>query len=145
MDDAVKSQLTEFARRQAGTRLGRTLGELSRSDHDRVTFWPGSAVVAHYAAERLDDPGNDEAVCIFAAERFALMRAAIGYVLHEDSDPQAGSWLVLNDAVVYPPRQRRYPVGFLGIALRPTEAALWTPTQPGSVARRGVSGHKLAV
>jgi len=145
MNDVVKNQLSRYARTQAGTRLGRTLGALTRSDKDRLDYWSGSAVFPHTTVERMDIPGSDERVVIAAAERFAEMRAAIGFLLVEDADrPQAGAWLVLNGAVIDPARNRRTALGFLGVALAPGEVARWTPTQPSAVAERDVHRQRVA-
>jgi hypothetical protein len=132
----IKAQLKDYALSQSGTRVGRTLGGLLKSDRDRLEFWPGSAVLRHRAVEGLYS-GDDEATAIFAAERYAEMRAAIGFLLVEGDGPRAGAWMVLNAAVIDP--AGRDALGFYGIALRHTERALWTPTQRSAVAERGVA------
>jgi hypothetical protein len=141
MDDAVKTQLTEYARSQAGTRIGRTLGALTRSDRDRLDFWTGPAV-AHGLVEAMDRPGQEEGVVIAATARFGELRAAIGFVLSEGVPATTGAWLVLNGgAIIDPARSRRTLLGCLGVALTPGEVARWTPSQPSRVAERDV--HRL--
>jgi len=143
MSDAVKTELMEYAKSQAGTRLGRTLGALTRSDRDRLTYWSGSLVVPHAVIERMDIPGSDEAVVISAAGRFAELRACIGFVVCENAQPTASAWLVLNGAVIDPARSRRTLLGCYGVELRASEAANWTPTQPSAVAERDSSRHRV--
>jgi len=87
MSDAVKTELMTYAQSQADSRTGRTLASLTRSDRSRLHYWPGLAVFPHATVERMDEPGDLEAVVIAAAERFAEMRACVGFVVCEDSQP----------------------------------------------------------
>jgi hypothetical protein len=138
----VEQQLKDYAISQAGSRVGRTIGDLLKSDRDRIQFWPGSSAVQHVGVQGAY-AGDEELTTMFAAEKYANMRAAIGYVAIEGYPSQAGAWLVLRDCVIDPAGAGRTCLGFLGVELKRTEAALWTPSQRGAVAERGV--HGLAV
>jgi hypothetical protein len=142
MDDAVKHQLTAYAQAQAGSRIGRTLAALTRSDRDRLNFWAGPAV-AHHTVEGMDRPGDEEAAAIAAAGRFGELRAAIGFVLCEGSQPTMSAWVDLNGALIDPARSRRTLLGCLGVALRHTERSNWTPTQRHRVAERDAHRQKV--
>lgn len=140
----VKIELVEYAKSQAGTRLGRTIAALTRSDKDRIEFWPGSAVFPHATVERMDEPGDLEAVVIAAAGRFGELRAAIGFVMCEDAQPTASAWLVLNGVVIDPARNRRALLGCYGVELRESERSNWTPSQPSAVAERDAHRQRVA-
>jgi hypothetical protein len=138
----VEQQLIDYAATQASSRLGRTIGALLRSDRDRLQFWDGSSTVQHFAVQSAYN-GDEELTVMYAAERYVNMRACIGFVAIDGYPTQAGAWLTLNDSVIDPAGRGRDALGFYGVQLKATEAALWTPTHRDQVAVRGV--HGLAV
>jgi hypothetical protein len=67
------------------------------------------------------------------------MRACIGFVVVAEYGPMSGAWLTLNGSVIDPAGKGRDALGFFGVELKRTEAALWTSTQRHAVAEGGVS------
>jgi hypothetical protein len=141
----VELELREYAKAHAGSRAGRTIGALRRTDRDRLPqFWDGSAVVDRQAIQNLYD-GDEEKTVFFAVERFHELRAAIGFVMVEGYGPMSAAWLVVNGAAVIDvARNGRDLTGLLGLELRTVEASLWTPTNRAEVANvRGVAGFTV--
>lgn len=138
----VELELREYAKTQAGTRVGRTIGALLRTDRDRLTYWDGSAAVQHLVVQGTYS-GDEELCVMFAVDRYLHMRACIGFVMVADYGPMSGAWLTLNGSVIDPAGKGRDALGYYGVELKRTEAALWTPAQRHAVAERDVS--RLAV
>jgi hypothetical protein len=138
----VETELREFAESRSLSRVGKTIAALMRSDSARLQFWDGSSTVQHVAVQNTYN--GDEETCVFyAAERYAAMRACVGYVAIEGHPIQSGAWLTLNGAVIDPAGAGRDCAGFLGVELGTVEASLWTPTQRHAVAESRVSGFAL--
>jgi hypothetical protein len=142
--ETVEQELREYAKTQGGTRIAKTIAALRRSDRDRVPqFWPGSAAVQHVGVWNAYK-GDEELTAMFSAEKYAAMRAVLGWVAIDGYPMQAGAWLVLNGSVVDPAGAGRDCLGFLGLELRAVEAARWTPTNRAEVANtREVGGFRL--
>jgi hypothetical protein len=138
----VEQELIDYASSRANSRLGQTIGALLRSDRDRLQFWDGSSTVQHFAVQSAYN-GDEELTVMYAAERYANMRACIGYVMVEGHGPIPGAWLTLNGSVIDPAGKGRDALGFFGVELGHVERSNWTPTQRHAVAERGVS--RLAV
>lgn len=139
---AVEAALRRHFEREAHSQLGVTLRTLTRSDAARVTFWDGSLTVDNFHVQRKHVEGEAERVVIEAAQLDATLTPCIGYVLSDSQHrPEASAWLLDQDGnVIDPSRRLRDVLGYFGIALRATEAANWTPTQPHAVAEGNVSG-----
>jgi hypothetical protein len=142
LSPSVEQQLIDYASSRAHSRVGRTIGALLRSDRDRLQFWDGGSAVQHLAVQGTYS-GDEELCVMFAAERYANMRACIGYVMVDGYGPMPGAWLTLNGSVIDPAGKGRNALGFYGVELGHVERANWTPTQRHAVAERGVS--RLAV
>lgn len=142
---SVTAALIRHYHREFSSQLGVTLRALQRSDRDRLTFWDGSLIVDNFDVQRRYFTGADQQVVIEAAQRDAKLTPCIGYLYVPDSRPVEGAWLLTADGhIVDPARGLRQVEGFFGIALTPGERSRWTPTQPGAVAERAVSRHKIA-
>lgn len=144
---AVEAALRRHFEREAHSQLGVTLRALLRSDADRLVCFDRSQVVDDFDVQRRYLVGCDiEQICMEAAQRDAHLLPAVGYVLSDErSRPERGAWLVRDDgAVVDPARSRRPFLGALGVKLRASEAALWTPSHPGAVGERSVAGLRVA-
>lgn len=141
-NENVEAALRNYAATQGSTRVGGTIAALLRTDRDRLTYWPGPSV--QNLTVQGNYQGDEEMTVFYAAEKYASMRAAIGWVAIDGFPSQSGAWLVVNGgAVIDPAGAGRDALGFLGVELGMVEASRWTPTQRGEVAVRGVAGFAL--
>jgi hypothetical protein len=138
----VETELRDFAASRSLSRVGKTIAALLRSDSGRLQFWDGSSTVQHVAVQNTYN-GDEELTTMYAAERYANMRACVGWIAIDGYPMQSGAWLTLNGSVIDPAGAGRDALGFLGVQLKATEAALWTPTQRHAVAESRVSGFAL--
>lgn len=143
---AVQAALRRHFERETHSQLGITLQALVRSDGSRLQFWDGSLTIDHFYVQGKYVDGEIERVVIEAAQRDATLTPCIGYALTDSQQrPEPSAWLLdLEGNIVDPARRLRDVRGFLGVALRATETANWTPTQPHAVADGNVSGLQMA-
>jgi hypothetical protein len=143
---SVQAALVRHFEREFSSQLGMTLRALLRSDRDRLTFWDGNLIVDDFHIQRKYIDGADQKVVIEAAQRDATLTPCIGYLYVPDSRPIEGAWLLTADGhIVDPARGLRQVQGFLGVALKRSEQASWTPETPHAVSERRVHGHRVAV
>lgn len=137
---AIQAALRRHFEREAHSQLGVTLQSLIRSDSSRLQFWDGNLVVDDLHIQRKYVEGEAERVVIEAAQLDATLTPCIGYVLVDPQyRPTASAWLIDGDGnLIDPARRVRDSLAYIGVALRLTEAANWTPTQPHAVAERSI-------
>lgn len=144
---AVQAALRRHFAREVHTPRGIALGALIRSDRDRLQFWDGCLVVGDPYIERKFVDGETERVVIEAAQSDPTLRAAIGYVVTPGHRPEEAAWLIRDGKLIDPARRIRRDnraQGYLGVELRDTEAANWTPAQPHAVGERDVHRQRVA-
>jgi hypothetical protein len=143
---AIEAALRRHAERETHSQLGITLQALVRSDASRLQFWDGSLTIDNFHVQGKYVDGEIERVVIEAAQRDATLTPCIGYALTDSQQrPERSAWLLdLEGNIVDPARRLRDVRGFFGLALRATEAANWTPTQPHAIAEGNVSGLQVA-
>jgi hypothetical protein len=144
---AVEAALRRHVEREAQSLLGVTLQSLVRSDASRLTFWDGNLIVDDFHVQRRYVEGEADRVVIESAQLDAALTPCIGYVLTDlQHRPEQSAWLLDREGNIIDPvrRVRRDGLGYFGVALRATEAANWTPSQPHAVAEGNVSGLQLA-
>ena len=136
---AVQAALRRHYERERHSQLGITLRTLTRSDAARLNFWDGSLTIDNYMVQRRYVDGEIERCVIEAAQADATLAPCIGYTLEGGHRPEASAWLLDHDGnVIDPARRLREVQGYLGVALRSTEAANWTPSQPHAVGERSI-------
>lgn len=144
---AIRHSLMRAYERDLGAAgsLALTLKTLSRSDRDRLAYFDGSRVIRHSAIENLWRDGEVEAVTIQVAAETSGLSACIGYAVEDGCRPEASAWLLDRDGrIIDVAGRRRDALGFLGVALRATEVARWTPTQPHAVAISDLARSRAA-
>ncbi|MEZ5076973.1 MAG: hypothetical protein R2725_05980 [Solirubrobacterales bacterium] len=136
---AVEAALRRhFHRETTGSQFGATLWQLVRSDQDRLVYFDGGRVIEDYDVQRRYVVGADERVAIEAHQSDPSLTPVFGWVLSDPQiRPEQAAWLVSDDGdLLDPARSRRPFVGGLGVVLRATEIAAWTPDTVYAVALR---------
>lgn len=111
---------------------------LLRSDRTRLTYWEGPAP-QNAGIEAQDGAGDAVAVAVGAARREPYVFACIGWIeTPEGIAPHA--WCLTPDGIADPARERLGATGYLGVELRESELARWTPT--GSLLDLGAAPHE---
>jgi hypothetical protein len=133
---AVEAALGRHVHREStSSQFGAVLWQLVRSDQDRLQFFDGSRVVEDYLIQKRFVDGEDQRVCIEAHQADHSLRPVFGFVLAErQARPEQAAWLVRDGDVIDPARSRRPFVGGIGVVLRATEIAAWTPDTVYAVA-----------
>jgi hypothetical protein len=141
---AVEAALRRHFEREAQSQLGVTLRALTSSDADRLTFWDGTRGIGDHRVQQRYIESEAERVVIEAAQRDGTLTPCIGYALTDiQYRPEESAWLLDREGNIIDPAYLRDVLGYFGVALRATEAANWTPTQPDRVTEGNVS--RLAV